>query len=262
MIDYIKKSRLKDKKAVVTGGCGLIGKEVVNALAQAGARVIIADIDKKIGKSLVKKISKRKLNVRYYYFDLTKISYLKKEVSNLVKNLGGIDIWVNSAYPKTKDFRKNDGDITAQCWQENVDMQLNSVGLISKYVAEHMKKKGGSIINLGSIYGVVGPDFTIYENTNMGNSVIYSVIKGGIVNLGRYLASSFGKYNVRVNTVCPGGVFNNQNQVFVANYAKKTPLKRMAKSEEVASAVLFLASDAASYITGATIMVDGGWTAI
>jgi len=109
---------------------------------------------------------------------------------------------------------------------------------------------------------VVGPDFSVYKNTSMTSSIIYSAVKGGIVNLGRYLASYFGKYNIRVNTVCPGGVLDGQNEIFLKNYSNKTPLGRMASAEEVASTVLFLASDASSYITGATIMVDGGWTAI
>ncbi len=120
----------------------------------------------------------------------------------------------------------------------------------------------GSIINMGSTYGVVGNDFTVYEGTDITGPMAYAAVKGGIVNLTRYLASYFGKYNVRVNTMCPGGIFDHQNSVFVRNYENSTPLKRMGRPDEIASAVLFLASEAASYITGATVMVDGGWTAI
>ena len=124
------------------------------------------------------------------------------------------------------------------------------------------EQQSGSIINLGSIYGVLGSDFTIYDGTKMTMPMAYSAIKGGIVNLTRYLASYFGKHNVRVNNICPGGIFDSQEPIFVRNYEHRVPLKRMGRPEEIASAVLFLASDAASYITGATIMVDGGWTAI
>ncbi|MCK5180326.1 MAG: SDR family oxidoreductase, partial [Candidatus Omnitrophica bacterium] len=132
-----------------------------------------------------------------------------------------------------------------------------------RVVAMIMKPQGsGSIINMGSIYGVVGNDFTVYEDTEMMGSMPYSAIKGGIVNLTRFMASYFGKNNIRINNICPGGIFNQENSKFVEKYSHKTPLKRMGKPDEVASAVLFLASEAASYITGATIMVDGGWSAI
>ena len=124
------------------------------------------------------------------------------------------------------------------------------------------KEIKGSIINLGSIYGIQGNDFTIYEKTDITSPAAYSAIKGGIINFTRYLASYFGRDGIRVNSVCPGGIFDSQNKIFVKNYEHKVPLKRMGKPEDVASTVLFLASDASSYITGATIMVDGGWTIV
>ena len=124
------------------------------------------------------------------------------------------------------------------------------------------KKIRGSIINLGSIYGIQANDFTIYEGTNMGASMEYAAIKGGIINGTRYLASFFGKYGIRVNTICPGGIFDYQNKIFVKNYNHKVPLRRMGNPEDVATSALFLLSDASSYITGVTLMVDGGWTIV
>jgi Dehydrogenases with different specificities (related to short-chain alcohol dehydrogenases) len=262
MIDYLKKFGLKNKRAVVAGGAGLIGKSVVCAFAQAGAHVIIADINRDLSRKLSETLRKKKYHVDYAYFDITNIDSLEKNVRTLVRSLGGIDIWVNSSYPKTADWGAKVEDITSVSWRKNVDMHLNSYGLSSKYAAGYMKKNGGSIINLGSIYGLGGPDFTIYGKADSGNSLIYSAIKGGIVNMSRYLASYYGSSNIRFNTVCPGGVFDNQRSEFVKNYTKKVPLKRMARAEEIASTVLFLASDASSYITGATVTVDGGWTAI
>ena len=142
-------------------------------------------------------------------------------------------------------------------------MQLNSYAWISRKVCLIMKKqKGGSLINFASIYGTVGANFNIYDGTKMTSAFAYSAIKGGVINFSRYLASYFGQYNVRVNTVCPGGIFDSQDKTFVKNYSKQSPLKRMGNPDDIAPAVLFLASDGASYITGATIMVDGGWTAI
>jgi len=262
MIDYIGMIRLDGKKAVVTGGAGLIGKETVRALAQAGARVVIAEIDPGAARSAADELSDDGLQVEYRRFDIADIKNLRKNVKAMDRHLGGIDIWVNAAYPRTKDWNNLPEAISYKSWQKNIDMQLNSYALSSEYAAECMKKMGGSIINLGSIYGVLGNDFDVYKGTKMTGPMAYSVIKGGVVNLSRYLASYFGGYKIRVNTVCPGGVFNNQDSLFVKNYSKKVPLKRMARPEEVASAVLFLASDLASYITGTTIMVDGGWSAI
>ena len=124
------------------------------------------------------------------------------------------------------------------------------------------KNKGGSIIQTGSIYGVVGQDVEIYKNTTLNENVSYSLIKGGIVNLTRLMASYYGKHKIRVNCLCPGGVEDkNMNSLFKKRYINKVPLKRFCKPEEIASCVLFLGSDASSYITGATVMVDGGWTA-
>ena len=128
---------------------------------------------------------------------------------------------------------------------------------------------GGSIIQFGSTYGVLGQDLTVYKGTDMSENMTYAAIKGGITNLTRLMASYFGKYNVRVNTICPGGISghvagksDSQNPIFLENYCNKVPLKRMGKPEEIASVVLFLSSEASAYMIGTTIMVDGGWSAV
>lgn len=255
MTDYLKKFSLKGKKAVVTGGAGLIGREVVNALAQAGAKVIVADI------SSGKKFTSR--NTTFVPFDISDMEDLDRSIKVLAQKLNGIDIWVNCAYPRTKDWGNLPERVSAGSWKENVETQLSATALCCTTVAEHMKKKGGTIINLGSIYGVGGGQFDIYQGTSVKPvPVIYSAVKGGIVNLSRYLASYYGKHNIRVNTVCPGGVLDKQDPRFVRNYKKRTPLGRMARPDEIASTILFLASDASSYVNGATVMVDGGWTAV
>ena len=262
MTSYLEKFCLPGKKAVVTGGAGLIGKEVVKALAQAGARVVIAEVDEEAAKKLTYDLVKCSLESEYVYFDVTDIESLEKNISGLAQYLGGVDIWINCAYPRTNDFAGPVENISVDSWRKNVDMHLNSYALMSKYAAERMKESGGSIVNLGSIYGVVSNDPGIYEDTPMTMSMGYTAIKGGIINLTRFLAAYFGKYNIRINTICPGGIFDNQDETFVSNYSKRVPLKRMALPEDIAPVVLFLVSGAASYITGATIMVDGGWTAI
>ena len=170
---------------------------------------------------------------------------------------------VNCTYPKTKDWKNNSFDkINVSSYKKN-DMHLNSYVWSAKIIADLMKKnKKGSIILLSSIYGVVGQDLSIYEGTKMQESMTYSVIKGGINNLTKQMASYYGKFQIRINALCAGGVFENQNERFVKNYKKKVPLKRMATSSDIALSVIFLASDASSYITGTTFMVDGGWTSI
>lgn len=262
MIDYMGKFSLAGKNVVVTGGAGLIGREIVIAFAQAGGRVVIAEVDEEKGKGLADELTRMGLSAEYAFFDITDIERLNEEIGGLSLRLGYIDVWVNSAYPTTSDWGRKVESISPESWRKNVDMHLNGYAMASKYAAEGMKERGGSIINLGSIYGVLGGDFNLYKGTEMTLPMAYAAIKGGIINLSRYLATYFGEYNIRVNSVCPGGVFDDQPATFVERYSMKTPLKRMALPEDVASTVLFLASDAASYITGATIMVDGGWSVV
>lgn len=259
---YSERFSLKNRTAYITGGAGLLGQEVTKALADAGARVIVLDVNKEKGSSLSSSLSKIGQEVFFEYFDVTDLKKINSKIDNLYKKYRKIDIWVNAAYPRTADWGNKVEDLSLDSWQKNVDMHLNSYSWVSRKVCLLMKKRGGSLINFASIYGVVGNDFSVYKGTNMSSPMAYAAIKGGIVNLTRYLASYFGKYKVRVNTICPGGIFDNQNRIFVKNYSEKVPLKRLGNPDEIAGAVVFLASDAASYITGATLMIDGGWTAV
>jgi NAD(P)-dependent dehydrogenase (short-subunit alcohol dehydrogenase family) len=255
---FPKKFSLKNKIAIVVGGAGLIGKPVSIGLAQAGAKVYIADIDKK--NSL--KLEKQNKDIKWIKIDITDIKSIISCIKKVLKEDKKIDIWVNIAYPKTSDWSTKFEDIKYESWKTNVDMHLNGYFLCCQKVAELMKKqRGGVIINFGSIYGVVGPDFSIYEKTNYTMPAAYSAIKGGIITFTKYLATYLAKYNIRVNAICPGGIYNNQSDIFVKNYEEKTPMRRMGKPEEIAGPVIFLASDASSYITGQILMVDGGWTA-
>lgn len=262
-MNYLDRIKLTGKVAFISGGVGLLGKEITKAFTDAGATVVILDIDRQNGQKLVEQTKKEGGEVNFETFNVTDLDKADQKIDDLKKKFGKIDIWVNAAYPRTLDWGSRLEDLSLESWQKNVDMHLNSYAWISRKVCLIMKEQNnGSLINFGSIYGVVGNNFNIYDGTDMNPPAEYSAIKGGIVNFDRYLASYFGKFNVRVNTICPGGIFDNQNPTFVKNYQNNTPLQRMGKPEEVASVVLFLASEAASYITGATIMVDGGWTAI
>lgn len=262
MKNYFDKFSLKGKIIFVVGGLGLIGAEISKATASVGAKTVILDIDRKKGVALAKNIKKNGYDAHYEYFDLTDLDNLESNIKKLVKKYKKIHGWINTSYPRTKDWGAPLKKEKVGSFRENMDIHLNSYMWSSRCVALLMEKLKipGSIVNLGSIYGIQANDFTIYKGTKMVSPMAYSVIKGGIINGTRYLASWFGPKGIRANVVCPGGVFNYQDKKFLKNYEGKVPLRRMAKPEEIASASIFLMSDAASYITGSTMVVDGGWT--
>jgi NAD(P)-dependent dehydrogenase (short-subunit alcohol dehydrogenase family) len=245
------KDRLKDKVIIVTGGGGLLGKEFIKNLKSKGAIAINADINIKTDYE--------KNNL---YVDITSEDSIVEAIKNIISVYGKIDGLVNNAYPRTNDWGEIFEDIKYESWQMNVDMQMNTTFLFIQKVMPELLKTKGAIVNIASIYGVVGNDFTVYEGTNMTSAAAYSAIKGGIINFSRYLASYYGRHGVRVNCVSPGGIFDNQNEIFVKNYENKVPLKRMGNPDDIAPAVSFLLSDEAKYITGQNLIVDGGWTAI
>ena len=242
---------LKDKVIIVTGGSGLLGREIVSYLMLKGAMAINADINE--DTDLKKNIFK---------IDITSEKSIVNGIETISKYYGKIDGLVNNAYPRTEDWGAKFEDISYKSWQKNVDIQMNSTFLFIQKLMPELIKTKGSIVNMASIYGVVGNDMTIYENTNIGTSAQYSAIKGGIINLTRYLASYYGKQGVRLNCVSPGGIFDNQDALFVSNYEKKVPLGRMGTPNDIAPVVSFLLSEEAKYITGQNIIVDGGWTCI
>lgn len=242
---------LNDKVIVITGGEGLIGKAIVKRLKKAGATVISADIqiDAIVDENV--------------YLDITKEESISNVIATTIKKFGKIDGWVNNAYPRTKDWANKLEDIPSESWRMNIDMHLNGYFLCARAALEQMKKQGfGCLVNMSSIYGVVAPDFSIYDGTKMTMPAAYAAIKGGIVNLTRYLAAYYGPYNVRVNSVSPGGIFDNQPDAFVSKYNKKVPLRRMGTPRDIASSIHFLLSDDAAYVTGHNLMVDGGWTIV
>ena len=259
---FPEKFNLKDKVAIVTGGAGLIGHSVSIALAEAGAHVYVAENKKKNADDIIKKITDQNLSAEFLELDITNNESIIGAVNKVVEEKSKIDILVNTAYPRTADWGAKFEDVKPESLRENVDVQMNGYIIACQKVLEIMKKQGGgSVVNFGSTYGVVGPNFSIYDGTEMTMPAAYSAIKGGIINFSKYCATYYGKYNVRVNCICPGGIFNNQDPEFIKKYDKLTPLGRMGKPEDIAGPVLFLCSEAASYMTGHTMMVDGGWTA-
>ncbi len=251
---------LSEKKAFVLGGSGLIGSVVVRKLNYLGCKVINLDIKKPI------------LNIKNFYkFDFTQKD-ISKSYKKLVYRFGLPDVFINCSYPKTKDWVKNSfTNIKISSLKKNIESQLVSSSFLIREVAEanKSKKKKCSIVMLGSIYGLVGQDPNIYKGTNITENMSYSIIKGGITNLTRQMGSYYSRYGIRVNNVCPGGVFdssiskkNKKYTRLVKNYSKRAPMNRMASPDEIADPIIFLASDQSSYISGSSLIVDGGWTSI
>jgi NAD(P)-dependent dehydrogenase (short-subunit alcohol dehydrogenase family) len=254
---YKKLFSCKNKVALITGGAGLIGREIAKGFTDFEATVYIADksqdgIEKLTGYT----------GIHFIKLDITEEKSIKTVVDEIVQAEGRLDVLVNCAYPRTSDWGVKFEQIPAQSWTENLNAHLGGYFLACRIVAEHMKNKGGgSIINFASIYGSVGPDFSIYEGTRMTMPAAYSAIKGGIIAFSKYLATYYAENNIRVNSLSPGGIYDNQPVAFVEKYSRKTPLGRMAQPSEIVGGAIYLASDASSYVTGHNLIIDGGWTA-
>jgi NAD(P)-dependent dehydrogenase (short-subunit alcohol dehydrogenase family) len=243
---------LENRIIIVTGGSGLLGKELVANINRHGGVAINADIDVETN-----------LNSGMINLDITNDDSIKKGFEKIFNEYGRIDGLINNAYPRTEDWGLKFEDVPPNSWRKNVDMQLNSYFVCSQEALKIMAdQKSGSIVNIASIYGVVGNDFTLYEEYQGTSPAAYSAIKGGLINFTRYLASYYGRKGVRVNCVSPGGIYDDQPASFVSRYEAKVPMGRLGTPQDVAPVVTFLLSDEAQYITGQNLIVDGGWTAI
>ena len=272
MKKFIKHYNLKNKTSIIVGGLGLLGKEIVSALAESGSRVIIIDNDLSKWKKIKNSYYKKKYKIIYENINLMHVDEIEINFNKVIKKYISCSIFINASYPWTHDWKDNSfKKAKLSSLRANVDIHMNTYAWLAKMMADHFVSKqiSGKIIQIGSIYGIVGQNLNIYKKTKMSENLTYSLIKGGIINYTRQMASYYGKYNIRINSLCPGGIAgpvanlsNKQSKEFINNYSKQVPLKRLGKPEEVASTALFLSTEASSYITGATIMVDGGWTAI
>ena len=263
---------LSGKVALVTGGTGIQGTRITRGLAAHGADVAVVDLNEDTAQALAKDL-KDEHGVRAIGIacNVADPAAVKAMTARVVDDLGGIHILHNNAASKTDnpaDFFVPFEDFNFSVWRDIMSVNIDGMFLVAQAVGKQMVEQGsgGSIIQTGSTYGVVGPDFGIYEGSEyMGHRITtpaaYSASKGAVVSLTRYLATYWGDRGIRVNTLVPGGIESGQNETFQKNYGARTPLGRMADVDEMVGAVVFLASDAASYMTGQMLVVDGGWTA-
>ena len=259
---FLDKISLIDKKVYVVGGYGTIGSKLIENLTLTGADILILDIKKKKANEIIK----------YEKFDCSKLNTLEKSFKKILKGNGCPDIFINCSYPRTNDWGKcSFEEITLKRMSKNIEIHMNSYAWLSRMIAEEMVKKKvkGNIINMNSIYGLLGQDISVYKNTKMKENMAYSIIKGGLISLTKQMASYYGKYEIRVNSICSGGLkghvagkSNFQEKQFIKNYEKKVPLRRLGNPKEIADIITFVASDASSYITGTNILVDGGWSIV
>ena len=262
---------LDNKTAIVTGACGLIGTQHCEALAAAGANVVVADISQEKCQEVADKLGNGHLAVS---MDVTNPESLTKARDLILAKYGHIDVLVNNAAindmfenPLLAGKQSMFENYPLDMFKKSLEVNVTGVFLCSQILGTPMAEQGsGSIINIASTYGIVGPDQSIYVNEkgeqNFYKSASYPTTKGAVVNFTRFLAAYWGPKGVRVNTLSPGGVENGQDDFFNNNYSRKTLLHRMAQPTDYQGAIVFLASDASSYMTGANLVVDGGWTAI
>lgn len=251
---------LTGKVAVVTGGAGRLGPSIVEGLARQGARVYLADLQGAIAEAPFG--MPKGEGITPIPLDITDEGSVASAISSIVKETGRLDVWVNNAYPRTTDWGDAIDKLSMESWRKNVDMHMNGYFLCSRLAAERMKTQGdGTIISLGSIYGVLGPDFSVYEGTKMTMPAAYSAIKGGIINMIRYFAAWYGPSGVRANCVSPGGIYNpEQPETFVEKYSARCPMRHMGDADDVVGAIMYLSSRAGKYVNGHNLIVDGGWS--
>ena len=262
---------LADRVAVVTGACGLLGRQHCEALAEAGARVVVADLDEAAARRVADGLGRDHLAVG---LDVTDRSSLEAARQRILDRYGRLDVLVNNA--AINDMFENPllaaeqsmfEHYPLEMWDRSWKVNVSGVFLCSQVLGGVMAERGGgSIINIASTYGIVAPDQNIYKDADgkqsFYKSPAYPVTKSAVIGFTKFLAAYWGKRNVRVNALSPGGVENSQEEWFKQNYAAKTPIGRMAMPSDYRGAIVYLASDASGYMTGANLVVDGGWTAI
>jgi NAD(P)-dependent dehydrogenase (short-subunit alcohol dehydrogenase family) len=264
-----EKFNLSEKTIILTGSAGRVGSRFAEILSEAGANLVLIDKDEEKNEKLYKKIKKQfKTNCLISNIDITNENEIDNLIKVILKKYSKIDVLINNAHFVPRKHPNRDVPFEKypyELWQSTISKNLNSFFVCCQKFGKIMaKQKNGSIINISSIYGIIGPDQRIYGKSRLNSPPFYSATKGAMVNLTKYLASYWGEKNVRVNTLTLGGIFDKKlhtNKGFVKEYSKRTMLGRMSNVKDYDGAILFLSSDFSSYMTGANLIIDGGWTA-
>lgn len=271
MPEIFKMFNLDGRVALVTGGAGLLGTGFCRTLAEAGASVVAGDINEPAVSVLANALARDGLRAHPVEMDVTSSESVRLGVETALRVYGRLDILVNSAALDPK-FDPQHADVHTSAfedypldnWNQALNVNLTGAFLCCQAAVKPMLAQGGGvIINLSSIYGLVAPDQRMYQREGerpQYKPVYYPVTKAGVLGLTRYLAAYYAGKNIRVNALSPGGVYDGQDESFVKEYAARAILGRMAEKHEMNAALLFLASEASSYMTGANLVVDGGWT--
>lgn len=263
---------IKNRNIVITGSSGLLGSQYANILSASGANVILVDLDSIKNKKLERSLRKKyRTKARSYITDISNLQEVKKLAKNVLRDFKKIDGLVNNAAFTSKAAKEESDNpygslenFPMKIWQKSIDINLTGVFFCSQAFGKIMTKQGkGVIVNIASNYGLVGADQRIYGKSGLNLPISYAATKGAVANLTRYLAAYWSGKNIRVNTLSPGGVLDvtYQDKKFIKKYSERTILGRMARKDEYNGAILFLISDASSYMTGANLIIDGGWTA-
>lgn len=263
---------LTGKTALVTGGAGYLGREFCKGLAECGARVAVVDIDGNAAAELAEDLRRSyAVGALGIAGDVADPDAVADMVNRVVEEFGEINILHNNAATKTRDldaFFAPFEEFSLEAWREIMAVNIDGMFLVAQAVGKQMiaQGKGGSVIQTSSIYGLLGSDKRIYEGSSFGgrqinNPAVYSVSKAAVIGLSRWLATNWAEHNIRVNTLIPGGVQADHNEAFVERYSARVPLGRMAERQDIVGTVLYLASDASSYVTGQNFWVDGGLSA-
>ena len=262
LIDFKKKFDLTGKVIIVTGACGLIGRAFCEAIAQFGGALVVADIEAAEPQKLAKALSTRyEQNVKDYVLDVEERASVVGMLAFVLKEFGRVDGLVNAHQNKSHLVFKPFEEVSDENWDKVMNVNLKGTFLTCQVVGAWMAEHGGgSIVNMPSTYSVVAPNQNLYKGTKLGCPAAYSASKGGVDALSRYLAAYWAAKKVRVNMVTPHGVWNGHEDVFEKNFAQFSPMGRMSYNHEVAGALVYLLSDASSYVTGANILNEGGWT--
>lgn len=269
---YTELFSLSGKTAVVTGGAGFLGKHFCRGLVEAGASVVIVDINPASVDAIQSEINARwpgrALGV---VADITEPDEATRIVKRAVEQFGSVDILLNNAAGKGPDLETYFApfeEYSLDQWRTVMAINIDAMFLMAQAVGRQMLKqdRGGSIIQTSSAYGIMGPDNRIYEgswylNRRINTPAVYSTSKAAVVGLTKFLATYWAEKGIRVNALVPGGTESGQNEIFQQRYGARIPLGRMANAPEIVGAVLYLASDAASYVTGHCLVVDGGLNA-